>query len=172
MENKYPINIFWSEEDDCFVAIIPDFPNLSAFGETHEDAIADAKQVLQMAIDSLERDGISLPQPKCYKTQEYSGQVRLRMPKSLHHELSSIAESEGVSLNTHMVSLLSSNNIAASIRRDIKSQFNKILEHQDQHFAILHRNINQQPGDDADQSRENSWAGSPRKHQKHQIIAH
>lgn len=172
MENKYPIHIFWSEEDDCFVAIIPDFPNLSAFGETHEEAIYDAKQVLQMALESLERDGISPPQPNYYKIQEYSGQVRLRMPKSLHQELTSIAVDEGVSLNTHMVSLLSKNNIAATISHDIKSQFNKILEHQDQHFSILHRNINQQPGEDTDQPRENSWAGSPSKPKKHQIIVH
>jgi len=172
MENKYPINIFWSEEDDCFVAIIPDFPNLSAFGDTHEDAVADAKLVLQMAIESLERDGISLPQPKYFKIQEYSGQVRLRMPKSLHHELSLIAEREGVSLNTHMVSLLSKNNTAASIRHDIRSQLNKIMEHQDQHFSILHRNINEQLGDDTEQERNYSWAGSHGKKQKHQIIAH
>lgn len=172
MENKYPINIFWSEEDGCFVATIPDFPYLSAFGETQEDAVADAKQVLQMAIESLERDGIPLPQPKYYKIQQHSGQVRLRMPKSLHHELSLIAESEGVSLNTHMVSLLSKNNIATTIRRDIKSQFNKILEHQDQHFSILHRNINQQPEDDTEQSKNYSWTGSLSKPQKHQIIVH
>lgn len=172
MENKYSINIFWSEEDDCFVAIIPDFPNLSAFGDSYEDAIADAKQVLHMAVESLERDGIPLPQPKYHKLQAYSGQVRLRMPKSLHRELSTSAENEGVSLNTHMLSLLSKNNIAVSIHRDIECQFNKILEHQDQHFSILHRNISQQPGDDAGQSCEHSWAVSLVKQHKPQIIAH
>jgi len=170
MENKYPINISWSEEDNCFVAIIPDFPNLSAFGETYEEAIADAKQILQMAIDSLERDGISLPQPHYWKTHVYSGQVRLRMPKSLHHELSLVAEHEGVSLNMHMVSLLSKNNMVTSICHDIKAQFNKMMEQQDQHFSILHRNINQQTTEGTAQESNYSWADSPSKKQKHFII--
>lgn len=172
MENKYPINIFWSEEDECFVAIIPDFPNLSAFGETHEEAVADAKQVLQMAIESLEHDGIPLPQPQYFTVQEYSGQVRLRMPKSLHHELALTAEREGVSLNTHMISLLSKNNFATSICHDIKSQFSKLMEHQEQHFATLHRNINQQPGENTEQTRNYGWTSNLGKPQKHKIIAH
>ncbi len=170
MENKYPINIFWSEEDGCYVATIPDFPNLSAFGETQEEAVADAKQVLQMAIESLERDGISPPQPKSFKIQQYSGQVRLRMPKSLHNELASIAENEGVSLNTHMVSLLSKNNIATTIRQDIKAQFNKLTEHQDQHFSILRRNIKQQPNDNIEQPGNYSWTGGSNKPEKYKII--
>ncbi len=169
MENKYPINIFWSEEDGCYVATIPDFPNLSAFGETQEEAVADAKQVLQMAIESLERDGISPPQPNFFKIQQYSGQVRLRMPKSLHNELASIAENEGVSLNTHMVRLLSKNNIATTIRQDIKAQFNKLTEHQDQHFSILRR-IKQQPNDNIEQPGNYSWTVGSNKPEKHKII--
>lgn len=172
MENKYQINISWSEEDECFVATFPDFPNLSAFGDTHEEAVADAKLVLRMAIESLERDGIALPQPTYCKIHEYSGQVRLRMPKSLHHELALLAENEGVSLNTHMVSLLSKNNTAVSIRRDIISQFDKVMRHQDQHFLTLHRNINQNAVKKSDQASSGNWSTTRRNKQKHLIITH
>ena len=60
----------------------------------------------------------------------------------------------------------------ATLHRDIKSQFNKMLEHQDQHFSILHRNINHQPEDDAEQSEKYSWTRSSSKPKKHQIIVH
>jgi len=171
MHNKYTINIFWSEEDDCYVAIIPDFPYLSAFGDTQEEAVTDAQKVIQMAIESLERDGIPLPEPKYHKIQEYSGQVRLRMPKSLHNELALSAEQEGVSLNTHMVSLLSKNNIATIIQKDIQKQISNLIEHQDQHFSILRRNINQQSNDKENIDPDISWIGGALK-KKHQIIVH
>jgi len=64
MRHEYSITIFWSNEDDCFVATISEFPNLSAFGDTQEEAIADANQVIEMAIKSLKRDNIPLPEPK------------------------------------------------------------------------------------------------------------
>ena len=144
MKNKYHIEIFWSEEDDCFVSIMPEFPNLSAFGETHEEAVVDAKQVLQMAIESLKRDGIPLPPVKPHKTQQFSGQVRLRMPKSLHQELTITAEQDGASLNMHMVSLLSKHNTATSINQEIESKLSKLLLHQDQNFTILHKKLRQQ----------------------------
>ncbi len=171
MDNKYSINIFWNEEDGCYVATTPDFPYLSAFGDTQEEAVADAQQVIQMAIESLERDGIPLPEPKFVKIQKYSGQVRLRMPKSLHNELALSAELEGVSLNTHMVCLLSKNSIATSIQKDIQKQFNNLIEHQDQHFFILRRNINQQSSDTENLELDISWAGDSSK-KKPQIIVH
>ena len=171
MHNKYSINIFWSEEDDCYVATIPDFPYLSAFGDTQEEAVADAQKIIRMAIESLQRDGIPLPEPKCPKIQEYSGQVRLRMPKSLHNELALSAEGEGVSLNTHMVSLLSKNNIATFIQKDIQKQFGKLIEHQNQHFSVLRRNIKDQSNDSGSMDSNISWIDRTQK-EKHQIIVH
>ena len=44
--------------------------------------------------------------PILEKVSSYSGQLRLRMPKSLHGELSQAAMNEGVSLNTYLISLL------------------------------------------------------------------
>ena len=145
--NQYSINILWSDEDECFVATILEFPNLSAFGETYEEAISDAQEVLEMALASLESDGIPAPQPnKCPSLfRQYSGQIRLRIPKSLHGKLTENAENEGVSLNTYMVSLLSENNATNTISRKIDSRFDEFVKHQDQHFMTLHREIDKQP---------------------------
>lgn len=141
MEHKYSLNIFWSDEDGCFVATIPEFPNLSAFGGTAEKAAKDAKLVLAMALESLARDGIPAPEPQKHLPQEYSGQVRLRMPKTLHAELAQTAEQEGVSLNTHMISLLSKNNSAMLVKDEIIHEMKKHFKHQDQKFDTLHRSI-------------------------------
>jgi predicted RNase H-like HicB family nuclease len=170
MENKYSINIFWSDEDNCFIATIPEFPNLSAFGGNLEEVIAESKQVLGMAIESLARDGIPIPEPKIYIPQEYSGQVRLRMPKSLHGELVSTAEKEGVSLNTHMISLLSKNNTVCLIREDIKIELEKLIKHQDENFSVLHRKIGRQ---EKEEENAQGWANDSwrlNKSQKTQII--
>lgn len=101
MENKYPFNIMWSEEDGEFIATCSAFPRLSAFGETEEEALKEGKVALQLFIDACVQQGIPLPEPQM--VQDYSGQVRLRLPKYLHREAARHAETEGVSLNTFFV---------------------------------------------------------------------
>ena len=98
MENKYPFNIMWSEEDGEFLATCNAFPRLSAFGETEEEALKEGKLVLKLMIDACILQGIPLPEPQM--VQNFSGQVRLRLPKYLHQQSARRAEAEGVSLNT------------------------------------------------------------------------
>lgn len=103
---KYSINLSWSEEDESYVATIPEFPGLTAFGDTPEEAAEEAKIAAQGFIEVFKEDGLEIPEPDTWK--EFSGQTRLRMPKSLHARLSREADKEGVSLNSHILSLLSS----------------------------------------------------------------
>ena len=44
--DKYSINIMWTDEDEGYIATIPEFPGLSAFGESPEEAIGEAKIAL------------------------------------------------------------------------------------------------------------------------------
>ena len=60
---KYPFNIVWSEEDGEYMATCPSFPGLSAFGETEEEALHEAKIALELFIKSYKERGISLPKP-------------------------------------------------------------------------------------------------------------
>ncbi len=110
MKDKYSVSVFWSDEDECFIATCPEFPLLSAHGETREEATAEFQIVLEMAIESYQEDGIELPKPKT--TNNYSGQFRIRMPKSLHKELAETALKEGVSLNSYAVSVIAGNHSA------------------------------------------------------------
>ncbi|MBA2606042.1 MAG: type II toxin-antitoxin system HicB family antitoxin [Acidobacteria bacterium] len=64
MKNKYALQIFWSEEDEAFVAICQEFPGLSAFGETREEALCEAQIALDLMIETYQYKGISLPEPQ------------------------------------------------------------------------------------------------------------
>lgn len=95
--NKYGLNIIWSDEDQAYIATCPELPGLSAFGETIEDTIAEAKLAQELFVETYEAEGLPLPEPQLLGS--YSGQFRLRIPPSLHHQLTRLAEIEGVSLN-------------------------------------------------------------------------
>ena len=103
--NHYSRHVAWSDEDEGFIATVPEFPHISAFGQTAEEALRELDVVLEACVEFYEEEGIELPPP--VKKQTYSGQLRVRMPRGLHERLAGMAEDEGVSLNQVIVSLLS-----------------------------------------------------------------
>ena len=102
---NYGFNIIWSDEDEAYVATCPAFPDLSAFGESPEEALEEARVVLGLFIEEYEADGVLLPDPATLA--QYSGRCLLRMPKTLHAQLAALASQEGISQNQLMVHLLS-----------------------------------------------------------------
>lgn len=54
-------NIFWSDEDEAFIAICPDFHGVSAFGDSEEHALAQVRIALKLAIETYEEEGWELP---------------------------------------------------------------------------------------------------------------
>lgn len=102
---KYSISMKWSDEDEGFIAVVNELSGLSAFGETQEEAVAELKVAAEAYLEVLRDSGGVIPAPE--KLVPFSGQLRVRMPKSLHARLVAEAENEGVSLNTYIVSLLS-----------------------------------------------------------------
>lgn len=64
MNNKYTIQIFWSGEDEAFVAVCQEFPGLSAFGETREEALSEAQIALDLMIETYKSKNIPLPEPQ------------------------------------------------------------------------------------------------------------
>ena len=97
---RYPINISWSDEDDEYIATCTSFPGLSAFGDTEEEALSEAKVALALFIESYKERGIALPKPP--RNQKFSGQLRLRLSKSLHERAARMASMDGVSLNQYI----------------------------------------------------------------------
>ena len=62
MKTKYAIHIFWSGEDEGFNAICDEFPGLSAFGESREEALQEAQIALDAMIETYAASGIALPE--------------------------------------------------------------------------------------------------------------
>ncbi len=64
MDSKYEIIIFWSTEDDAFVAEVPELPGCMADGSSYQEALSNAEKVIQEWVDTAEELGRPVPQPK------------------------------------------------------------------------------------------------------------
>jgi predicted RNase H-like HicB family nuclease len=60
----YEIIIYWSNEDQVFVAEVPELPGCLAHGNTQEAALAHAREAIQLWIDTAREFGDSIPEPK------------------------------------------------------------------------------------------------------------
>jgi predicted RNase H-like HicB family nuclease len=60
----YHINIFWSDEDDCYVADIPDLEFCSAFGSTPEEALAEVMVAKEGWLEVARERGTPIPPPQ------------------------------------------------------------------------------------------------------------
>ena len=60
----YHINIFFSEEDSCYVADIPDLSSCSAFGATPEEALHEVEQAKAAWLAVAKEKGIPIPEPR------------------------------------------------------------------------------------------------------------
>ncbi len=127
--NNYSTIIQWSDEDEGYIAIVPELPGVSAFGETIEEAARELEIAKQLVLKVYAEDGCPLPDPD--KLRDFSGQLRLRIPKSLHASLSAEAKKESISLNAYIGYLLSKNNETHKLTqqiRELKSAlYNQVL---------------------------------------------
>lgn len=61
---KYEIIIYWSTEDEAFVAEVPELPGCAADGDTYVQALANAEVVIQEWIETARELGRAIPEPK------------------------------------------------------------------------------------------------------------
>ncbi len=64
MMHKYEIIIYWSNEDQVFIAEAPELPGCMAHGDTTAAALANADDAIQLWIDTAEEFGDPAPEPK------------------------------------------------------------------------------------------------------------
>ena len=60
----YHINLFWSREDDCWIADVPDLPGCSAHGSSPETAVAEVQIAIRLWLDVAEEFGNPIPEPR------------------------------------------------------------------------------------------------------------
>jgi predicted RNase H-like HicB family nuclease len=64
MMKDYHINIFYSEEDEGYIADIPDLQACSAFGKTPAEALAQVEIAKKAWLEAAQAEGKPVPQPK------------------------------------------------------------------------------------------------------------
>lgn len=62
--NKYEIILYWSEEDEAFIAEVPELPGCAADGTTRQEALANAEVVILEWLETARDLGRPIPEPK------------------------------------------------------------------------------------------------------------
>ncbi len=61
---KYEIIIYWSDDDDAFVAEVPELPGCMADGATYKEALANVEVIIQEWLETARELGRPIPEPK------------------------------------------------------------------------------------------------------------
>ena len=111
---SYRMEIVEDKAEGGFVVSYPDLPGCVTCGETVERAVANAADAKKAWLETAMEEGLPIPEPD--SLEEYSGQFKLRLPRSLHRSLVENSQREGISMNQYCVYLLSKNDALFSSR--------------------------------------------------------
>ena len=103
----YRMELISDPEEGGFTAWFPELPGCITCSDTIEGLIANAVDAKKAWIKAALEDNIEIYDPT--DASEYSGQFKLRMPKSLHRDLALHAKQEGISMNQYCLYLLTKN---------------------------------------------------------------
>ena len=110
MALPYRMEIIPDKDEGGFTAKFPELPGCLTCAESIETLISNANDAKKAWFEAAIDEGISIAEPNDEDDiAEYSGQFKIRMPKSLHRSLSLHAKSEGISMNQYCNYLLSMN---------------------------------------------------------------
>jgi len=74
---NYSMVIQWSNKDSCFVVTLPEWGELChTYGDTYEEALSNAKEVLQLMVNSSMAEGADLPEANIFKEKTHKVQIR------------------------------------------------------------------------------------------------
>jgi predicted RNase H-like HicB family nuclease len=106
LDLAYPVTLLQDTEggDVEWVATIDALAGCTARGDTAAEALEAVSRAAAAWRETAAREGREVPEPK--SVQSHSGRLLLRMPQTLHAELSRVAERENVSLNQFITDVL------------------------------------------------------------------
>lgn len=81
----YRMEIVEDREEGGYVVSYPDLPGCLTCGETIESAVENARDAKRVWLEAALEEGVSIPMPD--SLEDYSGQFKLRLPRSLHLSL-------------------------------------------------------------------------------------
>ena len=110
MRLKYRMELIPDEAEGGYTVRYPDLPGGLSCADTLEDAVRNAEDARREWFAAAMEEGIEIPEPS--DAGDYSGQFKLRIPKSLHRDLAEHSREEGISMNQYCLYLLTKNDAA------------------------------------------------------------
>lgn len=107
MKLPYRMEIVEDTDEGGYVVSFPDLKGCITCADTIEAAVANGKDTKRAWLEAALEEELLIPEPD--DMDKYSGQFKLRLPKSLHRQLAEHSKREGVSMNQYCVYLLSKN---------------------------------------------------------------
>ena len=111
----YRLELIPDPSEGGYAAAYPELPGCLTCGDTVEAAVANAQAAKKEWLTAAIEDGLTIPEPET--EQNFSGQFKLRMPKSLHKNLAEHSRREGISMNQYCIYLLSKNDALFNARK-------------------------------------------------------
>lgn len=104
MSLPYRLEIIPDPDEGGYVASYPELPGCITCGDTVEAAVRNAEDAKREWLLSAMESGNEIREPD--SVEMYSGQFKLRIPKSLHKSLAEHSKREGISMNQYCLYLL------------------------------------------------------------------
>lgn len=107
MKLPYRMEVIPDTEEGGYAACCPELVGCITCSETLEGALANLVDAKKAWFEAAIEEGLAIPEPE--NMLSYSGQFKLRIPKSLHRSLAEHAKAEGISMNQYCSYLLAKN---------------------------------------------------------------
>lgn len=105
MSLPYRVEVLPDEGEGGFALHCPELPGCVTCADNLEEGFRMLEDAKRCWFTACLEDGTSIPEP--VRPEDFSGQFKLRIPKSLHSRLAQKSREEGVSMNQYCVYLLS-----------------------------------------------------------------
>jgi predicted RNase H-like HicB family nuclease len=102
---NYKVEVIEDKEDGGYTLLCPELPGCITCAETLEKGFEMIEDAKMCWIEACLEDSATVPEPSTL--DDYSGQFKLRVPKSLHKTLAEYSKKEGISMNQCCLYLLS-----------------------------------------------------------------
>ena len=113
MNLPYRLEILPDLDEGGYVARYPDLPGCITAGDSMESVAENAEEAKKEWMIAAMESGTQIAEP--VNMAGYSGQFKLRIPRSLHRRLAEHSKEEGVSMNQYCVYLLSKNDAVEKV---------------------------------------------------------
>ena len=110
----YRLEIVPDSDEGGYAARYPELPGCITCADTMDKLVANAEDAKRAWLESALEEGLAIAEPA--RDEDYSGQFKLRLPKSLHRALAEHSRAEGISMNQYCLYLLSKYDSAPSAR--------------------------------------------------------